>query len=62
MTSTLASVSNAVPLPGDRFHTDPHARYAEMRREHGPVVPAEPLPVRFTPVPTVTTRSPEGVS
>ncbi|MBF6175850.1 cytochrome P450 [Nocardia blacklockiae] len=30
-----------VPLSGPRFHTDPHGLYAEMRRDHGPVVAVE---------------------
>lgn len=30
---------DAVPLSGPRFHTDPIRLYAEMRRDHGPVVP-----------------------
>lgn len=30
-----------VPLSGPRFHTDPFHLYAEMRREHGPVVAVE---------------------
>ncbi|WP_324613424.1 cytochrome P450 [Streptomyces sp. SBT349] len=30
---------DAVPLSGDRFHTDPAELYREMRRKHGPVVP-----------------------
>lgn len=30
-----------VPLGGPRFHTDPHRLYAEMRRDHGPVVAVE---------------------
>lgn len=29
----------AVPLSGERFHTDPAQLYREMRRDHGPVVP-----------------------
>ncbi|MBF6138242.1 cytochrome P450 [Nocardia otitidiscaviarum] len=32
---------SAVPLSGPRFHTDPFRLYAEMRREHGPVVAVE---------------------
>ncbi|WP_425301783.1 cytochrome P450 [Nocardia wallacei] len=35
-----------VPLSGPRFHTDPQQLYAEMRREHGPVVAVE-LPGGF---------------
>ncbi|WP_245721837.1 cytochrome P450 [Nocardia crassostreae] len=30
-----------VPLSGPRFHTDPHALYNEMRRDHGAVVAVE---------------------
>ncbi|GAA3869287.1 cytochrome P450 [Streptomyces sedi] len=30
---------DAVPLSGERFHTDPHELYREMRQKHGPVVP-----------------------
>ncbi|MFC9995804.1 cytochrome P450 [Nocardia sp. NPDC127526] len=30
-----------VPLSGPRFHTDPHALYHEMRRDHGAVVAVE---------------------
>ncbi|MDT0268191.1 cytochrome P450 [Streptomyces sp. DSM 44915] len=30
---------DAVPLSGERFHTDPHRLYREMRQQHGPVVP-----------------------
>ena len=30
---------DAVPLSGERFHTDPHQLYREMRQKHGPVVP-----------------------
>ncbi|UGT62143.1 cytochrome P450 [Nocardia asteroides] len=33
--------TGAVPLVGPRFHTDPQRLYAEMRLEHGPVVPVE---------------------
>ncbi|RDI44993.1 cytochrome P450 [Nocardia mexicana] len=38
--------SRMVPLSGPRFHTDPQHLYAEMRREHGPVVAVE-LPGGF---------------
>ncbi|WP_329125592.1 cytochrome P450 [Streptomyces sp. NBC_01465] len=31
----------AVPLSGDRFHTDPLGLYRDMRRDRGPVVPVE---------------------
>ncbi|MFC8042991.1 cytochrome P450 [Nocardia sp. NPDC057353] len=33
--------AGAVPLVGPRFHTDPQRHYAELRAEHGPVVPVE---------------------
>ncbi|MEU6942485.1 cytochrome P450, partial [Streptomyces rubiginosohelvolus] len=33
--------TGAVPLSGPGFHTEPHALYRTMRRDHGPVVPVE---------------------
>ncbi len=33
--------TDAVPLSGPRFHTDPLGLYRDIRREHGPVVPVE---------------------